>query len=553
MNDERGRQDDQGSLARWCCRVLIGVALMHMVGRIGGVQSRELTPMLSANDRSRWCTVRALVDHGTYAIDNIVFTDAERTKRDNKWQSIDMVRHRGADGREHYYSSKPPLLATVAAGGYWCIKHGLGWEMERDYSAIIRLLLILLNVVPLAIAFWILLRLIERWGVSEWGRVWVVLAMTWGTFLTTFAVTFNNHLPAAVGAIIAAYATFRILDPQGWGRGARRGEQAGEQANQAGWGWHALAGAAAAWATACELPALSLAVALFVGLVWKSPKWTLLGYLPAAALIAAAHFTTSYIAHGTWSPPYAHRQDGAEVAHAAAPVPQPEPGPAAPWLREAFRGSKIELGTDAVVEEAFGDSRWQLWDPASEQRWALRYDPQSMACQVLAWNDWYEYPRSHWRGGEMKGVDGGEPSYLLYAIHVLVGHHGVFSLTPIWLLAVYGFAQLARDSRPALRDFARVTIALTVVCTLFYIFRPRLEDRNYGGVSCGFRWLYWLIPLWIVGLIPAADHCATTPRGRRWAVALLLISVASAAYASAKPFAHPWLYDYFLFREWIVE
>ena len=29
-------------------------------------------PFLSANDRSRWCTIRALVDDGTYAIDQIV-------------------------------------------------------------------------------------------------------------------------------------------------------------------------------------------------------------------------------------------------------------------------------------------------------------------------------------------------------------------------------------------------------------------------------------------------------------------------------------------------
>src|SRR5262245_34574616 len=33
---------------------------------------RKQRPFLSANDRSRWCTVRALVEHGTYAIDDIV-------------------------------------------------------------------------------------------------------------------------------------------------------------------------------------------------------------------------------------------------------------------------------------------------------------------------------------------------------------------------------------------------------------------------------------------------------------------------------------------------
>ena len=42
-------------------------------------------PFLSANDRSRWATVRALVEHGTYAIDDIVSQP--------NWDTIDMVKH----------------------------------------------------------------------------------------------------------------------------------------------------------------------------------------------------------------------------------------------------------------------------------------------------------------------------------------------------------------------------------------------------------------------------------------------------------------------------
>ena len=59
-------------------------------------KSKELRlarPFLSANDRSRWCTIRALVDEGTYAIDRIV-TDPEDHAR---WQTIDMVKHANSD------------------------------------------------------------------------------------------------------------------------------------------------------------------------------------------------------------------------------------------------------------------------------------------------------------------------------------------------------------------------------------------------------------------------------------------------------------------------
>src|SRR5215213_11663899 len=44
-------------------------------------------PFLSANDRSRWMTIRSLVERGTYEIDAIV---GEPT-----WDTIDMVQHKG--------------------------------------------------------------------------------------------------------------------------------------------------------------------------------------------------------------------------------------------------------------------------------------------------------------------------------------------------------------------------------------------------------------------------------------------------------------------------
>ena len=40
-------------------------------------------------------------------------------------------------------------------------------------------------------------------------------------------------------------------------------------------------------------------------------------------------------------------------------------------------------------------------------------------------------------------IDQGEPEPAVYALHVLIGHHGIFSLTPIWLLSVGGMAWLS--------------------------------------------------------------------------------------------------------------
>ena len=125
--------------------LLITLATGGMLGRILAVDSidkygieRELQkrdpqrhisrPFLSANDRSRWATVRALVEHGTYAIDEVI--------REPGWDTIDMVKHVGPDGQEHLYSSKPPLFATILAGPYWLIHRITGATLgDHPYAS----------------------------------------------------------------------------------------------------------------------------------------------------------------------------------------------------------------------------------------------------------------------------------------------------------------------------------------------------------------------------------------------------------------------------------
>jgi hypothetical protein len=58
---------------------------------------------------------------------------------------------------------------------------------------------------------------------------------------------------------------------------------------------------------------------------------------------------------------------------------------------------------------------------------------------------WYRYEGSHWNrvGADRRGIDfaGDSEKRPIYAFHLLLGHHGVFSLTPIWLLSALGLAQ----------------------------------------------------------------------------------------------------------------
>ena len=127
---------------------------------------------------------------------------------------------------------------------------------------------------------------------------------------------------------------------------------------------------------------------------------------------------------------------------------------------------------------------------------------------------------------------------------MLVGHHGIFSLTPIWLLSVAGaFIWLWTPDRMR-RELAVLVLSVSVICLVFFIGMRPQEDRNYGGMTSGFRWMFWCAPLWLVMMIPAADRLARSTAGQALAAVLLSFSVLSASYPTWNPWTHPWLYNW---------
>ncbi len=365
-----------------------------------------------------------------------------------------MVKHVGSDGQEHLYSSKPPLLATVMAGPYWLIYHFTGATLGDHPYLIGRGMLILFNVIPLVVYFVVLTRLADRLGTTDWGRIFMMAAATGGTFLTTFAVSINNHVIAAVCAAVALWAYVRIVYDE------RREPR-----------WFILCGFFAALTAANELPALAFLVIVGVALLARAPRLTLAAFLPAALIVVVAHFGTNYMAHGTLREPYAY------------------------------------------------------------------------------WNDWYYFTfevngkpkESYWKNPQ--GIDIGEPSVAKYAFHTLVGHHGVFSLSPIWLLSVGGLgAWLARRDR---RELAFGIVILSLVVYGFYLGQSTIH-RNYGGMTSGLRWMFWFAPLWLVALLPAADWCSQTRLRRGVALLLLGLSVVSVTYPTWNPWTHPWVLNFLL-------
>ena len=452
------------------------------------MEKRLIRPFLSGNDRSRWLTIRALVERGTFAIDELVVEPG--------WDTIDAVVHPDASGRLRLYSSKPPLLAVLCSGPYWLLHRITGWTLGDHPFELGRTLMVVYGLLPLAVCMLFTFRLIDRIGTTDWGRLWAAALAAGGTLLNTFAVVLTNHLPAAACTAASAWLVQRIAvdglrSPLGF----------------------AAAGATAGLAAAFELPALAWLAAVLGLLARTDLKRTLRFALPAAVIVAAAALSTNWLAHGTISPPYAHR------------VAAPAPLPAGVLLRD-------------------GES----WNP----------------------NNWYDYSlrlangrllTSYWNAPQ--GVDRGEPSAATYAWHTLVGHHGIFSLTPAWLLAIPGIFMLAsprrrRRGEVAVRDaeaigqerlaWAIATVSLVVM--VFYLSRPQL-DRNYGGTSSGFRWIFWLAPLWVAAAVPAVDRLSSGRLGRAIALVLLGLSVVSVAYPTWSPWTTPWLQHWLTHTGWL--
>jgi hypothetical protein len=535
--------------------LLIAISAALMLARIARVDSadpKSPTPFQSTNDRSRWATIRSLGDDGTYSIDHIIFD--KQGIRVRGWHTIDLVRHRGPDGKEHYYSSKPTLLTTLLAGEYWLIKKLTGATLAEQPHYVARLMLVLTNVLPLVAALAILAWLIDRFGTSDFGRIFAVAAACFGTFMTTFAVTLNNHTVAAISLVVALAAIVPILT--GECRAWRR---------------FAVVGLSLGFVAANELPALSLLVFAGLGLAWKWPAKTLLAFVPAALLVAAAAVGTNIVAHGDWRTPYAHRKDGPIIATLTDALAVPlNDGEATAQLLAELREQNVTVSDQSTIEQRARGDRWLLWDASTASELVLQRTPEGAPkaeIEVRRRDNWYDYEGSYWQPKNLRGIDRGEESPLRYAFNVLIGHHGLFSLTPIWLLSAAGCVMwllgrhrsphapreecISRSEMPTVgRIFATFTLLTTLVVLTFYLSRPQI-DRNYGGGTCCLRWLLWLTPLWLLTLLPAADWLSTTRWGRAATIALLLISVFSATYAADNPWTHPWIFDYWTSMGWI--
>ncbi len=140
----------------------------------------------------------------------------------------------------------------------------------------------------------------------------------------------------------------------------------------------------------------------------------------------------------------------------------------------------------------------------------------------------YKYPGSYWLNPQSFDTLNEPKSF--YFFNILIGHHGIFSLTPIWLLSAITLARGLRDPKATFATFAWVLAGTLAITLPWFVFKT----ANYGGGAQGFRWLFWLTPLLLVLLVPAVERLRS---GLAWALAsaALAFSVFTALFVAQSP------------------
>ena len=161
-------------------------------------------------------------------------------------------------------------------------------------------------------------------------------------------------------------------------------------------------------------------------------------------------------------------------------------------------------------------------------------------------------------------LDSNTESTATYLFHCVLGHHGILSLTPVFVLTVIGwcYAAAGRTQRRQLSDsdssrkgdraLRLVTLSgglLTLAVLGFYL--TRTQNYNYGGNSVALRWLLWLTPFWWIGMLLTLERWLPARLGRLVTQLLLFVSVVSVTVSLSQPWRPSWLYNAMRIQGWI--
>jgi hypothetical protein len=134
-------------------------------------------------------------------------------------------------------------------------------------------------------------------------------------------------------------------------------------------------------------------------------------------------------------------------------------------------------------------------------------------------NDLYNYENSYWIN-EIS-FDALNESKWLYLFHILIGDHGLFSITPVLILGLIGLIQSIRNKTPEYWKMMTWLAGGMFVIFLFVLTRT----HNYGGYSIGLRWFIVFMPLLMIAGLPFVHQLGKSLKGKVIAIGLLVLSL----------------------------
>jgi len=155
---------------------------------------------------------------------------------------------------------------------------------------------------------------------------------------------------------------------------------------------------------------------------------------------------------------------------------------------------------------------------------------------IYARGELYQFEGGYWT--DPQGMDALDEPKWLYVFHLLFGHHGFFTLTPLLAVGVWQSVLQVRGRLPLWRESLAALVGFVVVGVAMVI-----RTHNYGGACVGFRWLIPVMPLFLLLCVPRLE--ADGPLERPGLLLCFFVSLTTFVNAAVHPWSHSgihWLF-----------
>jgi hypothetical protein len=189
-------------LRRTCWLIFILTILVYLIPNPFGEGHFLLTKSRaeSWNDQARIATVESMVERHTLAIEHSKWG----------WMTGDKVLL-----RDHWYSTKPPLLSAAGAVSYmigrWAVKAITGHELtyRHNEDVIYPFVTLTTSVLAFALLLVYFYRSLFLVRIPSGARWWIFWALAAGSLYPAYSTVINNHSVAGAGVFIAFYYVIR--------------------------------------------------------------------------------------------------------------------------------------------------------------------------------------------------------------------------------------------------------------------------------------------------------------------------------------------------------